>query len=106
MTKETMQILRRCRELLLRHYGAQLEQVVVYGSTAQGTADAQSDIDLLVVLQGPLEHATELRRIVDLLYPVQLEIERVISAKVARSTDFEKGTIQLYRNVKHRGLAI
>jgi len=86
MTKETMQILRRCRELLLRHYGVQLEQVVVYGSTAQDTANAQSDIDLLVVLQGPFEHAKELRRIVDLLYPVQLETERVISAKVPSPT--------------------
>jgi len=55
-------------------------------STAQDTANAQSDIDLLVVLQGPFEHARELRRIVDLLYPVQLETERVISAKVPSPT--------------------
>jgi len=106
MTKETTHVLGRCREVLLGHYGVQLEQVVVYGSMAQDTADAQSDIDLLVLLRSPFEHATELRRIVDLLYPVQLETERMISAKPASSADFEGGTIQLYRNLRHWGLAI
>jgi len=106
MTKETMPILTRCREVLLGHYGVQLEQVVLYGSLAQDTADAQSDIDLLVLLRDPFEHATELRRIVDLLYPVQLETERMISAKPASSADFAGGTIQLYRNVRNYGQAI
>lgn len=106
MTKEMMDILQQCRTILLGQYGAQLEQVVLYGSEARDKADAQSDIDLLVVLRGEFEHTVELRRIVDLLYPLQLQTTRIISAKPARSADFENGTIQLYRNAKGSGLAI
>lgn len=39
-----------------------------------------SDIDLLVLLSTPFDYFAELRQIVDLLYPIQLESEQLISA--------------------------
>jgi hypothetical protein len=44
-----------------------------------------------------------LRRIVDLLYPVQLESERLISAKPAMAAEFEQGRLQLYCHAKREG---
>ena len=44
-------------------------------SAARGDAVPTSDIDLLVLLSQPLDYFAELRKIVDLLYPIQLESE-------------------------------
>jgi predicted nucleotidyltransferase len=72
---------------------------------ARGEADNFSDIDLLVLLKKPFNYFQELRRIVELLYPVQLESENLISAKPAVKEEFESGEILLYRFAKREGLA-
>ena len=70
---------------------------------ARGQATLASDIDLLVLLNQPFDYFDELRRIVDALYPIQLESEQLISAKPARLEDYERGRIQLYRNARREG---
>lgn len=100
------EILQRCRNVLCEHYEERLAKVVLYGSEARDTAEPDSDIDLLVVLHEPFDFSKELRVIVDLLYPVQLDSERHISARPAYLNDYEAGTIQLYRNIKQEGIAV
>ena len=63
-----------------------------------------SDIDLLVLLKKPSNYFRELRTIVELLYPVQLESENLISAKPAAQEEYESGKILLYRLAKREGL--
>jgi predicted nucleotidyltransferase len=96
-------IVQACRDVLKRQYGARFRGLVLYGSVARGQADPGSDIDLLVLLAEPFDYSYELRRIVDLLYPAQLESDRLISAKPAAVGDFEHGRLQLYRNAQHDG---
>ena len=71
---------------------------------ARGQADHFSDIDLLVLLEKPFNYFQELRKIVELLYPIQLESERLISAKPAGKEEFESGEILLYRFAKSEGV--
>lgn len=99
-------VLQDCKEVLKAHYGARLKGLVLYGSIAQSQARPDSDIDLLVLLSEPFDYFHELRQIIDLLYPVQLESERLISAKPAAVDDFEAGSIQLYRSAKREGLSL
>ncbi|NOX63573.1 MAG: nucleotidyltransferase domain-containing protein [Chloroflexi bacterium] len=99
-------IARSCQRVLAKHYGHRLKGVVLYGSAAQNKMDEESDIDLLVLLRKPFDYFAELRRIIDLLYPVQLESDRLISAKPAAIDEFEAGAIQLYRNAKMDGHVI
>lgn len=99
-------IVQKCKEALLSYYSSRLKGVILYGSVARGEAEAASDIDLLVLLSPPLDYFTELRQIVDLLYPVQLESEQLISAKPALVSDYEVGSISLYRNVRREGIAV
>ncbi len=93
-----------CRNRLSDHYRDRLKSVVLYGSAARQEMTTESDIDLLVVLAQPLDYFAELRTIVELLYPIQLEASHWISAKPASAGEFEAGTIQLYRNVLREGV--
>lgn len=102
----TAEIVQKCRAILAQHYGHQFHSLILYGSVARSQSSPASDIDLLVILNKPFDFFSELRNIVDLLYPIQLESERLISAKPVSLAEFEKGAIQLYRNVKREGIAV
>jgi predicted nucleotidyltransferase len=97
---------KRCRTALESHYGSQFEGLVLYGSVARGQAGPASDIDLLVLLSQPFDYLRELRRIVELLYPIQLDSDQLISAKPAPLDEFEGGSLQLYRNAKREGILL
>ena len=97
------QTVQKCKSILKHHYGSQFKGLVLYGSTARGQASVESDIDLLVLLSEPFDYFEELRRIVELLYPVQLESEQLVSAKPAAENAFQAGKLQLYRNAKREG---
>ena len=73
---------------------------------ARGQTNPASDIDLLVLLAPPFDYFAELRQVVEILYPIQLDSERLISAKPASSEDFEAGNISLYRNAKREGITM
>ena len=45
-------------------YGDRLARTVLFGSHARGEARADSDVDVLVVLQGPLNTYGEIKRLV------------------------------------------
>ncbi|ACL26262.1 hypothetical protein [Chloroflexus aggregans] len=47
---------------------------------------------------------SELRQIIDVLYPVQLDSPWLISAKPVPVGDFEWGALQLYRYAKQEGI--
>jgi len=98
--------LQKCRIALQRQYGSRFGGLVLYGSVARDQASAESDIDLLVLLSKPFDYFQELRQIIDLLYPIQLECDRLISAKPAPTDEFEAGSIQLYRNAKREGIVV
>jgi predicted nucleotidyltransferase len=98
-------ILKKCNQTLSNYYGEKFKGLILYGSLARGQADYFSDMDLLVLLKEPFNYFQELRTIVELLYPIQLESEYLISAKPAGKEEFESGKILLYRLAKREGIA-
>ncbi len=99
-------IARRCKHALARHYKNQFQGLVLYGSVAREQARPDSDIDLLVLLARPFDHSRELREIVDVLYPIQLESDQAISALPAAVDEFERGAWLLYRNARKDGIYV
>ena len=99
-------VLKRCKATLSNHYGPRFRGLVLFGSAARGEATAGSDIDMLVLMAEPFDYFRELREIIDLLYPIQLDCDQLISAKPASQQDFEGGTIQLYRNARREGVLV
>lgn len=100
------EIIQTCRTMLERHYGVRFKGLILYGSVARDQAGPGSDIDLLVLLSPPFNYFEELRQIIELLYPIQLESERLISAKPVLVDEFERGTLQLYRTAKREGVFV
>ena len=102
--RKTDAIARRCKHALERHYGTRLQGLVLYGSVARKQAVPGSDIDLLVLLAKPFDYSRELRQICDVLYPIQLESDKVISALPAAVDEFDGGTWLFYRNARRDGV--
>jgi predicted nucleotidyltransferase len=100
------EVVKKCRTALESHYGSQFKGLVLYGSVARDQASPTSDIDLLVLLNQPFDYFQELRRIIELLYPIQLDSDQLISARPAPLDEFEGGSIQLYRNAKREGIRL
>jgi len=88
-------------ERLLRPvFGDRLVRVIVFGSEVRGQANPESDIDLLVLLTGPVSLGRDLETIIRALYPIQLVIERPIHVLPADIRDFEAGEYAIYRQAK------
>jgi predicted nucleotidyltransferase len=100
------EVVRKCKAALESHYGSQFKGLILYGSAARNQSDSMSDIDLFVLLSKPFDYLPELRQVIEVLYPVQLESEQLISAKPVSPDEFEQGSIQLYRNAKREGILI
>jgi uncharacterized protein len=92
------------RSRLEAAFRERLKGVLVFGSEARGEAGPDSDLDLMVLLQGPIRLGKDLEIIVDALYPLQLELESPIHAVPVARESFEAGSFALYRNAKREGV--
>ena len=87
-------------------YGSRLRGVVQYGSEARGDAGPDSDIDVLVLLDGPVNHGQELRNCIHATYPLTLEWERPISPLPVDAEEYQAAEWPLYRNAQREGIAV
>ncbi len=95
-----------CKRVLIEHYGDRLQTLILFGSATTAKLTPTSDLDLLVVLSPPFDYFRELRSLVDMLYPLQLEASHWISAKPALASEFAAGKTQLYRNIQREGVVL
>jgi predicted nucleotidyltransferase len=96
----------RAKHALEGAFGERLCQVIHYGSTARGDSDTLSDIDLLVVLEGPVQLGRDLDVIVKNLYALQLEVDNPIHAVPVDIADYEAGEFGVYRAAKREGVVL
>jgi predicted nucleotidyltransferase len=99
-------LLRRIRSHLDSLYGSRLKGLVLYGSAARGDDSPDSDIDLFVLLDGPVDWWRELEKIIKDLYPLQLEVIRPIHAMPIDAAVFEAGEYAVYRNAQKEGVRL
>ena len=82
--------------------------VILYGSVARGESNGGSDIDLLVLVSDEDEWKSE-SRLYDLLYPVMLSSEQVLTVFVLKRRTYRKlflGGSSFARSIANEGLQL
>jgi len=99
-------ILQRIRSTLSESFGGRLQGIVLYGSEARGEAIADSDLDLLVLLTGPVDDDSDSWMCIRSLYPLVLELERPIHAEPTDIRVYEAQEYPLYRAAEAEGIHV
>ncbi len=102
----TEQILKEIKARLEAAYGDRLRGVVLYGSEARGQADPDSDIGVLVLLDGQVTSWQDIKTSSDALYPLMLQSGRTIDAKPVDIEHYEKADAPLYINARQEGVMV
>ena len=102
MTQE--QLLKEIRTRLAAAYKSRFRGVVLYGSEARGEGSPESDIDVLVLLDGPAESWEDIKIGSDALYPLMLRIGRTIDAMPVDVRRYQEGDAPLYVNALKEGI--
>jgi uncharacterized protein len=102
----TSTLLARIKSRLQAVYGDRIRGVVLYGSEARGEATPDSDVDILVLLTGPVALGLELRTIIEALYPLQLEMDHVLEAFPVDEADYLGGEYAWYRKAQNEGIRV
>jgi predicted nucleotidyltransferase len=104
--KEDLALARRCAEVIRRIYPD--AEVILYGSRARGNPQPDSDLDLLVLSPKKLSWREE-ARIIDILYPIELETGMVLSALVEHKGTWRTAAYQvmpLAQGIAQDGVAL
>lgn len=102
-------ILLELEEKLQCVYGNKLKAVILYGSVARGTAMEESDIDIMVLIDGT---AQELRTFEDQLSDVSADISikyfKVFSIMDISYQEYMRwmNTLPFYKNVSQEGVVL
>jgi predicted nucleotidyltransferase len=103
---EVPELLRQIKSRLREAFGDRLHGVVLYGSEARGEAQEDSDIDILMLLEGPIRLGRDIEVGVEAVYPLILQIERPIQVLPVDVRNYEAGTIGLYRVAAEEGIRV
>jgi uncharacterized protein len=106
MSETVHAIVRELRRHLEALYGPRLVKMVLYGSQARGDAEPGSDIDVLVVLEGPVSPGEEIARTSDIIASLSLRHGMVLSRAFVSSDRFEREQSPLLINVRREGVAV
>lgn len=104
--REPLEILTLLRDYLKQEYQERFYRLVLFGSQARGEATATSDIDVLIVLQDPVNASEELNRTSRFIAQLCLEHNLLISRLFMPRSRFEAENSPLLRNIRKEGIAL
>ena len=88
------------RQGLQSLYGKRFRDLLLYGSYARGEADEGSDVDLLLLLEGPVETVKEIVRVQPVKWPLSLAADLVLSVMPVSVEAYQKAETSFIRNVR------
>jgi predicted nucleotidyltransferase len=106
MDEKLATLLAELRLRLQALYGSRLVQMVLYGSQARGDAEPGSDIDVLVVLKGPVSPGEEIARTGGIVTDLSLRFDEVITCVFIDEERFTRRSGPLLRNIRREGIMV
>ncbi len=94
------------RNYLQQEYLSNLEQITLFGSQARGEATESSDIDLLIVLTGPVNASQEIQRTSQFFAQFCLDHQVLVSRLFLSRSRFEAENSPLLRNIRREGIVL
>jgi len=104
--KQLLNLLNELKASLVNLYGDRLFSLILFGSQARGEATLDSDIDVMAVLDGPVNVAEEIYRTSDIRYHFLNEYGEIVSLIATTKSNFLASANSLVRVVKREGIEI
>lgn len=104
--KDIEPVLQEVKEILKELYEDRLVDIVLYGSFAKEKATSDSDIDVAVILGGEVNKGKEIDRICDVIYPVELKYDELISVNPISEKDIDDTGWPLYKHINTEGIKV
>lgn len=106
MTSEIQKILAELRRGLEALYGERLVHIMLFGSHARNEAESGSDLDVLIVLSGPVNPGEEVARVSLLATELSLRHQVVLSCIFMDEARFAHRQGPLLRNIRREGIPV
>lgn len=106
MNERLRTILAEYRARLELIYGPRLHDLVLFGSQARGDAERDSDIDVMILLSGPLDDWLETQRTSAATSEVSIKFGTDISRTFATPEDYANRSTRFYTHVRREGIFV
>lgn len=98
------EIVRRLAAGLRDLYGDRFRGLLLYGSHARGEATEGSDLDLILLLEGPVDAVEEIVRIEPVKWPLSLAGDVVLSVVPISREAFERAGTAFLETVRREAI--
>jgi predicted nucleotidyltransferase len=106
ITHRLQNLLKELKVKLQKLYGDRLFTLLLYGSVARGEANADSDIDILVVLRDRVLPMSEIRRMADIKLDFLLEFGELLSIMPMSLDEFNDNSASFINSIRRDGIAL
>ncbi|MCM1143338.1 MAG: nucleotidyltransferase domain-containing protein [Blautia sp.] len=106
---ELQQVLKEVRNAAKQLYGDKLDKIILYGSYARGDNTEESDIDIMIVLDGDAADIKKLRGLTaEMASDISLEQEVFLSILLRDRKHFEENLdfLPFYQNIVREGITV
>ncbi|MCY7334006.1 MAG: nucleotidyltransferase domain-containing protein [Pseudanabaena sp. CAN_BIN31] len=99
-------ILKELKRLLKETYGEKLNDVILFGSYARKTANQNSDIDILIVLNYEYDLDREIEKTSHPIADLSLEYDVLVNRLFMSRTYYQTHESALTRNIHQEGIRL
>ncbi len=104
MEKKIIKPIKEFKARIKELYGKRLRSLILYGSWARDEATEESDIDLVVILEGKVVPGREIDRMIDIVTEINLKYGTLISVYPVSRRDYSILRSPLLLNVRREGV--